>query len=101
MSRQTNQPDLFGSTATSAAAAQSMFPHLAECRRLVFESIRRAGKLGRTDEEVQLELGMVGNTQRPRRSELVESGLIVNSGSRRKTSSGRLACVWVVAARRQ
>jgi hypothetical protein len=53
---------------------------------------------GGTDEELQDALGMNPNTQRPRRIELVERGLVRDSGRTRKTKSGRRATVWEIAA---
>jgi len=47
-----------------------------------------------TDEEIQTRTGMNPSTERPRRVELVEMGLIEDSGVRRRTSSGRSAVVW-------
>jgi len=49
---------------------------------------------GSTDEEIQVGLEMNPSTERPRRGELVEQGLIEDSGSRRKTQSGHLAIIW-------
>lgn len=49
-----------------------------------------------TDEEIQRSLKMDGNTERPRRRELELSGKIVDSGKRRKTSTGSPATVWKV-----
>ena len=42
---------------------------------------------------------MSGNTVRPRRIELQEKGLVVDSGRRRPTPSARQAIVWVVPER--
>jgi hypothetical protein len=53
---------------------------------------------GATDEEMQLALGMNGNTQRPRRCELLEAGLVIDSGLRRPTRNGRKATVWIAHA---
>jgi hypothetical protein len=47
-----------------------------------------------TDEEMQNELGMPANTQRPRRRELELMGYVVDSGDRHMTKSGRMAVVW-------
>lgn len=52
---------------------------------------------GRTDEEMQLALGLAGSTQRPRRVELVRMGKVVDSGLTRKTASGRQATIWKLA----
>lgn len=49
---------------------------------------------GLTDEELQLTTGMNPSTERPRRVELVDAGVLCDSGNRRKTRSGRAAVVW-------
>lgn len=83
---------------TSRAAAESLPTSSTATQRMrVLDCIREAGSRGRTDCEIQDLLGMQGNTQRPRRLELLDRGLIRNSGETRKTSSGRKAAVWVVA----
>lgn len=89
-------PHVRGS-ATSAAAAASLTPEtLGSLQRRVFEFIRDRGEEGATDEECQRELGMNPSTQRPRRGELADAGLIVESGTR-LTSSRRRATVWRAA----
>jgi hypothetical protein len=55
------------------------------------------GTDGLTDEEMQAKTGMNPSTQRPRRCELVEMGKVRDSGSTRRTKSGRKAVVWVIA----
>jgi hypothetical protein len=47
-----------------------------------------------TDEEMQLAGMMPANTQRPRRIELAQLGLVCDSGVRRRTSRGKTAVVW-------
>jgi hypothetical protein len=69
----------------------------ATLRAAVFRYLSLAA-VGATDEEMQCALQMDGNTQRPRRCELVEAGLITDSGHRRPTSKGKLATVWMVKA---
>jgi hypothetical protein len=61
----------------------------------VFAAIYSAGTDGRTDEEVAAALGMKESTTRARRVELRDAGLVIDSGRRRRTSSGRAAAVWV------
>lgn len=65
-------------------------------RDKVLNYISQSGDHGATDEELQQALFMAGNTERPRRDELLSMGLIRDSGRRRKTSSNRDAIVWVV-----
>lgn len=81
---------------TSPAAAVDNYPRSGTQRRRVFDEIKASGD-GMTDEEVQDALGMGANTQRPRRVELVQQGLVVDSGSKRRTRSGNDAVVWVSA----
>jgi hypothetical protein len=61
-------------------------------RGRVLELLRECGPL--TDEEMQVRLEMNPSTQRPRRIELVGMGLVVDSGTTRKTRSGRSAVAW-------
>jgi hypothetical protein len=82
---------------TSLAAAAAIRPTAATMRGQVLAAIVAAGVDGRTDDELQRELGLQGSSQRPRRIELQQAGLIVQSGEVRKTASGRSAVVWVAA----
>lgn len=50
-----------------------------------------------TDEEMQSGIPMGANTQRPRRVELVNKGMVADSGNTREGSSGKLAVVWSIA----
>jgi hypothetical protein len=89
-------PSVRGSR-TSSEAAESLGPATMNAmqRRLV-EFLRTCGAFGATDEEMQLALGMNPSTQRPRRGELADAGLIVRDGTR-KTKSRRNADVWRLA----
>lgn len=102
-----SQLDLFGQppkppdpphsgSATSRAAAEQIRPNAETLRAKVLEYIEQRGQRGATDQEMQIGLHMQGNTQRPRRKELEEAGLIVDSGLTRKTTSGRSATVWIL-----
>jgi hypothetical protein len=62
----------------------------------VFHFIQEQGWRGATDEEIQTALDMNPSTQRPRRVELVDQGLIQDSGRTRLTRSKRAAAVWWV-----
>jgi hypothetical protein len=87
-------PHVAGS-ATSAEAASEAKPSAAVWRARVFTFIEGKGTEGATDEEVQHALALGGNTQRPRRCELVESGRVRDSGDTRLTKARRSAVVWV------
>lgn len=78
---------------TSREAASAIKGKSARLRELVLTELRRQPA---TDEELANLLTLSGNTCRPRRVELVELGIVEDSGNRRKTASGRNAVVWRV-----
>lgn len=80
---------------TSRAAAKGIEPKAGTKRAMVLAFLRGRGAIGATDDEMQRLIPMSANTQRPRRVELVASGLIVDSGMERDTSGGAGAVVWV------
>lgn len=85
-------PYIVGSD-TSYASAIAMQHKLNRLEGVVLAWLRdKPG--GATDEQMQDALEMNPNTQRPRRISLVSKGLIVDSGVRRRTGSGRMAVVW-------
>ena len=82
---------------TSLLAAEAIAPSAGALRQQVFDFLQarlREGD-GATDEEMQITLNMTGNTQRPRRRELVQMLLVEASTVRRLTRAGNLAVVWV------
>jgi hypothetical protein len=81
---------------TSKQAAAAIGPRLSELQRQVLHYVRGQGERGATDEEIQLVTGMRPDTARARRCELRDKGLLIDSGKRRSTTSGRAAVVWVV-----
>jgi len=82
---------------TSEVAAASMKPHAARQQREVLAVIVATREHGATDWEVETATGIRAQSVSPRRGELRELGLIVDSGRRRPTASGRPAAVWVAA----
>ena len=87
-------PHVAGSK-TSKAAASEISPYLGRLQACVFDYIASRGPLGATDQEVQEALSIDSSTQRPRRYELANKGLIRQAGIKRKTKSGRKAQVWI------
>jgi hypothetical protein len=79
---------------TSRNAAIAIFQTSGTKRAIVYRAIRESTN-GLTDEEIQCRLEMNPSTQRPRRVELVDLGVIRDSGLRRTTKSGRAAVVWI------
>jgi len=84
-----------GASDTSRSAAEQMRPVARSLRETVLRWFITRGTDGGTDEECQLGLGLKAQTQGPRRGELCRLGLLIDSGRRRRTSSGRQAIVWV------
>jgi hypothetical protein len=66
-----------------------------ELREYIYARILRSGAAGLTDEELSQSLDVAGDVARHRRHELVQFGLIVNSGIRRPTRRGHTASVWM------
>jgi len=81
---------------TSRQAAAAIERDAKSLRGTVYRYLISCGSRGATDAEMQDRLGMNPSTQRPRRIELVEKGLVRDSETTRKTPSGRAAAVWVV-----
>ena len=84
---------------TSRDAARAVRRYGTNLRTLVHSWLVGRGESGATDEEMQSLLAIPPNTQRPRRRELQTKGLVVDSGNRRLTRSGRKAIVWVAKIR--
>jgi hypothetical protein len=98
----TTQPDLFLSSPapaqrhsrTSLDAAKAIEPGAGTDRLKVLMYLRDQGQRGATDEQIQDALGLAGSSERPRRVELLEAGLIWQSIETRATRSGRQATIW-------
>jgi len=80
-------------SATSEAAADSVNPTAASNLREQIYTLIQKSPNGLTDEEIQDQLSLAGNTERPRRWELSKAGRIGKFGTR-KTKTGRQAAVW-------
>lgn len=80
---------------TSRAAAAAIAPKFGPMTRDVLLQLSRFPN-GLTDEEGQQAAGMQGNSYRPCRVTLMDSGFVVDSGNRRKTHQHRDAVVWSV-----
>lgn len=80
---------------TSTAAARRALGASGGARARVLAAVAAEP---RTDEELQGDLRMPANTQRPRRVECEEAGWLEDSGQRRPTASGADAIVWRVTS---
>tara|TARA_Y100000004_G_C8600091_1_gene280196 strand:+ start:130 stop:465 length:336 start_codon:yes stop_codon:yes gene_type:complete len=82
---------------TSKQAADQIQESAKTLRAKLFRFIKSRGQYGCTDEEAQTSLPMLPSTQRPRRVELANLGLIKKNGQTRKTKSNRNAAVWIAS----
>ncbi len=86
-------------SATSQAAARAIAGEVRYIRQRVMALIRARREYGATDEEICTALDLASDTGRPRRVELRDASLIIDSGQTRPTRSGRAATVWVISPR--
>ncbi|WP_198355695.1 hypothetical protein [Sphingomonas sp. MA1305] len=81
----------------SADAAVSMVEAARVQRAKCYAAIFEAAESGRSGDQVAQRVGMENWKVRPRLSELLRDGAIVDSGRRVFNASGRKATVWVAA----
>lgn len=74
---------------------ESRADYLSRMQTKMLKLIRRAGKRGRTDDELQVVMRLGSQTQTPRRRELVLRNRIKDSGYKRRTRKDCLATIWV------
>lgn len=79
---------------TSLFAAKEIKDGAAVLKMKVYSFLKAHGPA--TDEEMQSNIPMAANTQRPRRRDLQLNGLVVPTGEFRRTRAGRKAMVWKV-----
>lgn len=77
---------------TSLRAARRIVDKAEAKRARILRLLRSRGPL--TDWDIQQALDMDGNTERPRRRELEQQGLVRDSGKTRRLPSGRSAVKW-------
>lgn len=87
-------PPFVRDSETSRDAAESMTDHVGGLRKQILDVIK-ASPTGLTCDECEALLGMRHQTASARVRELRGLELIVDSGEKRKTRSGRNAVVWV------
>lgn len=90
---ETDVPFVGGSDTSEMAARMLTNPK--SKRDLVYGIISAQRSNGITDETISNMTGLPLNTVRPRRVELVQMGLVKDSGLRRNTASRRAAVLWV------
>lgn len=83
---------------TSHAAAKSVgSDRIRSSQKIILNLLRKFGPM--TDAEIAglMKVGFSPSGTRTRRKELVDKGLVRDSGNRKRTSSGRSTIVWVAA----
>ena len=83
---------------TSLAVAEKVFPRSGSLRRKVYDYFVSCGNHGATDQEIELNLNMSGNTVRPTRQSLQKDGYIIDTGLIIKNQNGNSCIVWSVPA---
>jgi hypothetical protein len=79
---------------TSIAAAVSIAPEIPNIEAQVYAYARSRGNNGFTDEELNEHFKTTKSSYRSRRADLVEQGLIADTGVRTKNAGGRFTIVW-------
>lgn len=87
------EPPAQAHSPTSVAAAEQIKRSIGPLHQRILGYLKTYPD-GATDEEMQLNLEMAANTQRPRRRELELMGRVVNTGRTRRVRSGREAVIW-------
>jgi DNA-binding IclR family transcriptional regulator len=91
------EPKFIHGSETSRQAAVAIRPAAGTQRGRVLAYVESCGQTGATDEEIADGLYMNPSSVRPRRGELLEQGLIRDSGKTRQTKAGLRAVVWAAA----
>ena len=79
-------------TSQAAAEAVDASGNADATRGRILAALVRYGPM--TGQEICERTGIIGDTMRPRRRELLKRGLIRQTGEKRKTKAGRDAEVW-------
>lgn len=79
---------------TSRIAAERIYPKSGSIRLKVYEYLIRQGLRGATDQEMQTNLNLSGDTIRPTRMTLLKDNYIIDSGETRNNSNGNPCVVW-------
>jgi hypothetical protein len=82
---------------TSREAAERIAAAVRPMHQRVLDALKECGP--RTDEQLMADTGLPPSTLRPRRVELVERGMVIDSGERGRTQAGRSAILWKLTDR--
>jgi hypothetical protein len=95
-------PGYVKGSATSAASAASLAWKVSALQRLTLQIIALHSPVGITDEQLDVFAHRdPRNPLRPRRVELMQMGLVCDSGRRDVNSSGKEAVLWITAPRKR
>lgn len=79
---------------TSIAAAASIAPEVPNIQAQVYAYAKQRGGQGFTDDQLNEHFKTTKSTYRSRRADLVEQGLIIDTGIRAKNEGGRFTIIW-------
>lgn len=79
---------------TSVEAAEKVFDHTGTMKERVYNFLKSQGQRGATDDEGQEALDMAGNSYRPCRKMLEESGHVIKTTIKRPNKNGNNCIVW-------
>lgn len=84
---------------TSRAAVTATLPKSGSKMRLIYTLIYERGEHGLTDDEIEVLTGMTHQSASAARNNLMQRGLVTDSGQRRKNRRGLNAIVWIAVLR--
>jgi hypothetical protein len=82
---------------TSQAAAAKALPSSGTKRRHIYDMIVASGMFGVCDHEIEQATNWLHQSASAARNSLMNDGLIIDSGMRRKTPQGNDAIAWILA----
>lgn len=88
-------PPFQAHSTTSREAAQSISGHVTRLQQRVLDYLEQHPD-GATDEQLGEALSLGGSTLRPRRRELRQAGLVIDSKRYALSKSGRRSTLWVI-----
>lgn len=83
-----------GAPSTSRRGAIDAYPKSGTHRRTILDAVASAGERGLTDEEICAAVAMGYSHTGPRRRELVDLGLVYDTGRTRTAATGSAQTVW-------
>lgn len=84
-----------GNPESTAANTSLSGEEKARLRGIIGRAVRRTGERGATCDEIEVVTGLTHQTASARCTELLRDGVLIDTGQRRRTRSGRTARVMI------